>query len=57
LSNNNMSRCSVVRGVNFLVARRALIDLRWVGASTSGGMSSSTPCTGSVGDETFLGVS
>jgi hypothetical protein len=28
LSNNNMSRCSVVRSVNFSVTRCALIDLR-----------------------------
>jgi hypothetical protein len=35
LSNNNMSRCSVVRSVNFLVVRRALMDLRGAGAPLS----------------------
>jgi hypothetical protein len=57
LSNNNMSCCSVVRSVNFSVARYALIDLRGAGVSTFDGTTSCTNCMGSVGAETFLGVS
>jgi hypothetical protein len=52
-----MSHCSVVRSVNFSVARHALIDLRGVGASTSGGTTSCTFYMGSMGAETFLSVS
>jgi hypothetical protein len=47
----------MVRSVNFSVARRALIDLRGAGASTCGGTTSCTSYMGSVGAETFLGVS
>jgi hypothetical protein len=43
--------------VNFLVARRALIDLRVVGASTFGCTISYISCIRSVGAETFSGVS
>jgi hypothetical protein len=57
LSNNYMSRCSMVRSVNFSVARRALIDLRGADASTSGGITSCTSYMGSVGAEIFLAVS
>jgi hypothetical protein len=52
-----MSCCSVVRSVNFLVARRALIDLCGADASASGGITSCTSYMESVGAETFLGVS
>jgi hypothetical protein len=48
---------SVVRSVNFSVVPRALIDLHGAGASTSGGTISCTSYMGSVGAETFLGVS
>jgi hypothetical protein len=50
-----MSRCFIVRSVNFSVARHALIDLRGAGASTSGG-TSCTSFMGSVGAETFSGL-
>jgi hypothetical protein len=52
-----MSHCSMVRSVNFSVARCALIDLLGAGASISSGTTSCTSCMGSVGAETFLGVS
>jgi hypothetical protein len=52
-----MSRCSVVRSVNFSVARRALIDLRGASASIYDGTISCTSYMGSVGAETFLDVS
>jgi hypothetical protein len=52
-----MSRCSMIRSVNFSVARHALIDLRETGASTSYGTTSCTSCMGSVDAEFFLGVS
>jgi hypothetical protein len=57
LYNNNMSCCSMVRSVNFLFVRCALIDLRGAGASTYGSITSYTSCMGSVGAEIFLGVS
>jgi hypothetical protein len=57
LSNNNMSRYSMVRSVNFLVVRRALVDLPRAGASISDGTTSCTSCMESVGAETFSGVS
>jgi hypothetical protein len=52
-----MSHNSVVRSVNFSVARRALIDLRGAGASTSYNTTYCTSCIRSVGAEIFLGVS
>jgi hypothetical protein len=52
-----MSRCSVVRSVCFSVALRARIDLHGAGASISVGTISCTSCMGSVGYETFFGVS
>jgi hypothetical protein len=52
-----MSHCSVVRSMNFSVARHALIDLRGAGASTSDGTTSCTSSMGSVGAKTFLAVS
>jgi hypothetical protein len=57
LSSNNKSRCFVLRSVNFLVAQRALIDLRGAGVSTYDSTISYTSYMGSVGAETFLGVS
>jgi hypothetical protein len=56
LSNNNMSCCSMVRSVNFSVARHALIDLHGASASTSDGTTSCTSYMGSVGAKTFLDV-
>jgi hypothetical protein len=52
-----MSHYSVIRSVNFSVARRALINLYGSGASTSGGTISCTSYLGSMGAETFSGVS
>jgi hypothetical protein len=52
-----MSHYSVVRSVNFSVTQRVFINLRGAGASTSYDTTSCTSCMGSVGDETFLGVS
>jgi hypothetical protein len=57
LSNNNMSCCSMVRSVNFLVARHTLIDLRGTGASIFDSTTSYTSCMGSMGAETFFCVS
>jgi hypothetical protein len=57
LSNNNISHCSVVRSVNFLVVRCALIDIRGTGTSISGSTTYCTFCTGSMGAETFFDVS
>jgi hypothetical protein len=47
----------MVKSVNFLVVRCALIDLCGADASTSGSTTSCTSYMGSVGAETFLGVS
>jgi hypothetical protein len=52
-----MSHYSMVRNVNFLVTRLALIDLRGADASTSDDTISYTSYMGSVGAEIFLGVS
>jgi hypothetical protein len=52
-----MSRYSVVRSMYFSVARRALVDLRGAGASTSGGTTYCTSYILSVGAEIFLGIS
>jgi hypothetical protein len=57
LHNNNISRCSVVRSVNFSVVRHALIYLRGAGTSISGGTTSCTSYMEVVGAETFWGVS
>jgi hypothetical protein len=56
LSNNDMPRYSVVRSVNFLVARHALIDLHGAATSTSGCTTSCTSYMGLMGAETFSGV-
>jgi hypothetical protein len=52
-----MSHRFMVKSVNFSTARCALIDLRGVGDSISSGTTSCTSCMGSVGAESFLGVS
>jgi hypothetical protein len=52
-----MSRYSMVRSVNFLVAQHTLIDLRGAGASTSSSTTSCTSYMGPVGVETIFGVS
>jgi hypothetical protein len=52
-----MSRYSMVRSVNFSVARRALRDLHGTGASTFDNTTSCTSYMGLVGAKTFLGVS
>jgi hypothetical protein len=57
LSNNNMACCYVVRSVNFLVVRHAVIDLCGTGTSTSVDTTSCTSFMGSVGAKTFSGVS
>jgi hypothetical protein len=51
-----MSRCSVVRSVNFSIVQHDLVDLRGAGSSSSGG-TSYTSCMGLVGAETFSVVS
>jgi hypothetical protein len=57
LSNNNLSRYSMVKSVNFSVPRHAVIDLHGVGASTFGDTTSCTSYMGPMGAKTFLGVS
>jgi hypothetical protein len=52
-----MSCYSVVWGVDFSVARRAIIDLCGAGVLTSGCTTSCTSCMTSVDPKTFSGVS